>query len=64
MLCLAFAQIFGPLEVGVEISVGTIFETEDYVIFSLEGIVKIDQILMFYAEQDIFFILEHLYFFT
>jgi hypothetical protein len=49
------------LEVGVEISIGAVLQAKDDVVFGLEGVEKIDQILMFYGEEDVLLVLQHLH---
>ena len=57
---LSFWQPFDLLKVGVEVSVGAIFKSKDYVSLGLERVEKINQVIMFDCKEDVLFILKHL----
>lgn len=63
VLGLSLGQSFHLLQVGVQIPIGAILQSKDNVMFGLECIEKVDQILVLYAEENVLLVLKHLHLF-
>lgn len=61
VLGLPLGEVLHLLEVGVQIAVRTVLQSEDYVVLRLKSIQEIYEILVFYCKQNVFFVLEHFY---
>lgn len=57
---LGLRNVLHLLQVGVEIAVGTVLQTKDYVTLGLEGVQQIDQVVVFDGEEDVLLVLQHL----
>lgn len=58
---LPLGEVLHLLEVGVQIAVGTVLQSEDYVVLRLKSIQEIYEILVFYCKQNVLLVLEHFY---
>ena len=61
MLGLSLGQILDLLEVGVKIAVGAVFQPEDDVVLGLKSVEEVDEVLVFYGEENVLLVLQHLY---